>query len=159
MSTVGLTRTLFVLVGATFGATTAVEALEMHPPWVYCPHTKEKSPYFPPWVGCDHVKDKSPYYPPWVGHSCDSVKSPAYPPWIGTKCHQLEAPRDGFWAYPVNWRDVDWSQAKFGGIHQRTQAFSLWLENKKNDDAPPPRMDILEYFRDPPLTGPGRVKY
>lgn len=152
-----LTLVGIILLGSGALSERAVLALEMYPPWIHSTQ-KTKSPTSPPWIGHTKVKESTPYHPPWVGHHCDSTKSPYFPPWIGTKCHQLEASRDGVWSYAVDWRDVDWSQAKGGGIHQRTQALSLWWESKKYDGNPPPRDMILEYFWSPPITGPGRTK-
>lgn len=152
-----ITLPLLILFGIGIISEPPVWALEMHPPWIH-DTPKAKSPTSPPWIGHTKVKEKSPYHPPWVGHSCDSVKSPYFPPWIGTKCHQIEAPAEGVWGYTQDWRDVDWSQAKYSGVYQRTQAMSLWIDKKIHGDERPQRDLILEYLWFPPLTGPGRAK-
>lgn len=97
-------------------------------------------------------------YPPWI-HSTPKRKSPSGPPWVKSKCHQKEVARGGVWAYPLDWREVDWSQADSGRhLHMQTQAISLAVDQKLRGDKPIPQRDaILEYYRDPPLTGPGRI--
>jgi hypothetical protein len=141
-----------------FGTTTGW-ALEMHPPWVH-DTPKPSSPYHPPWIKCGKdVDDDAPDHPPWVGREKCKEKAPYHPPWIGSECSQQEGIRGGYWAVPLDWRDVDWSQADSGaGLHQRTQALSLWLEAKFKPNQPRPDRDpILEYHADPLGTGPGRI--
>ncbi|OYW17681.1 MAG: hypothetical protein B7Z55_12060 [Planctomycetales bacterium 12-60-4] len=126
-------------------------ALEMHPPWIHH-QQKPKSPAAPPWVSHEKIKDNSPYHPPWVEDNKTSCKSPYNPPWIGTRCHHPEFGQGGVWTYPVDWRDVDWSDARqAAGLHQRTQAFSLKIDACLRGDRPvkPPKDAILEYYRDP----------
>lgn len=116
---------------------------------------------YPPWVNRSCVKPKTPAAPPWIGCECSKPKSPYYPPWIGTNCHKAETPSDGVWAYPQDWRDVDWSQADSGAaLHMSTQAVSLKVDAHLRGDKPvkaqPP---ILEYYRYPAAAIPGRIPY
>lgn len=137
------------------GGYEAAHALEMHPPWIHH-QLKPKSPTAPPWIGNQKFKENSPYGPPWVNDNKTSSKSPYHPPWVGTECHHPEFARGGVWAYPVDWRDVDWSYAgKAAGLHQRTQALSLKLDACFRGDRPiKPKDAILEYHRDlPPSKG------
>lgn len=129
------------------------------PPWVGASKCNEKSPYAPPWVGRTKTTVKSPSQPPWVGECSNKSSSPYHPPWIGSPCHQPELSLGGVWAYPVDWRDVDWSQADSGAsLHQSTQAFSLKWEALVGKERPIETQDpILEYYRIPSPTGPGRI--
>ncbi len=157
MSSRFMTRCSLLIVLATGllnTTATLVLALEMHPPWIH-DQPKMKSPHAPPWVARTKIKDKSPWNPPWVAKNHVKEKSPHAPPWIGNEDHVQELARDGVWSYPVDWRDVDWSQADSGReLHMRTQAFSkkIWGDTPKR-----PNDGILEYYRDPPTTGPRRL--
>ena len=148
--------------------------IEMHPPWVH-DQPKQNSPSAPPWVGATKYKEKSPYGPPWVGRTKASEKTPSQPPWLGQCSNNSSVPRDppwigspkhqtelslgGVWAYPVDWRDVDWSQADSGAsLHQSTQALSLKWEASIGKTRPIETQEaILEYYRIPSPTGPGRI--
>lgn len=133
-------------------------AWAQYPPWID-DTPKAKAPYGPPWVGRE-VKPNAPYYPPWIGRPGDTDGDAPYgPPWIGSKCHQPELPRSGEWVYPLDWRDVDWSQADSGReLHMKTQALSLKIDSKLRGNRPvEPRRVYLEYYREPSPTGPGRI--
>lgn len=141
-------RTLFNSGMLVAVLTAPLPALEMHPPWV-----RTTSP-----LKSQYATTKKT---PWWEKEKARVEKTKYPPWIYSDCHQPALARSGVWAYPPDWREVDWSQADCGArLHQQTQAISLWADQKLHGDEPREikQEPILEYFRDPPANGPGHVE-